>query len=81
MDMSGRVDLALLRAGEFVVKRKLEPRIGFPVWDRGLGDFVRAFVTERLNVPTTPVTLVDVARELGILPRSGRQKRGPDVLS
>ena len=71
-DTRGRADVALVRVSELVVRRHLEPRLGFPVWDRGGKELVERFVTERLGVPSTPLTLVDVARELGILPREVR---------
>jgi hypothetical protein len=69
-DPRGRLDIALVRAGELLVKRAVEPRVNLPLWDGfGIGEFVEALVTERLGVPSTPLTLVDVARELGILRR------------
>ena len=73
-DPRGRLDIALVRAAEFAVKR-LEPRLGLPLslWDgAGVGELVERVVVERLKVPATPVTLVDVARGLGILERRPR---------
>ena len=72
-DPHGRLDIALVRAGELVVRRAIEPRVGVPLWDGwGVGDLVERVVVERLKVPATPLTLVDVARELGILERRPR---------
>lgn len=72
-DPHGRLDIALVRAGELVVKRAIEPRVGVPLWDGwGVGDLFESLVVERLKVPATPVTLVDVARTLGILERRPR---------
>jgi len=68
-DPRGRLDVAMVRAGELLVRRA-ELRVGLPLWDGfGVGDFVEALVTERLRIPSRPLTLVDVARELGILRR------------
>ena len=75
-DSGGRLDVAVVRVGELLFKRAIEPRLPFPMWDRGVGEFVRAFVTERLKVPSTPYTVVDVARGLGILPRQAKQRGG-----
>lgn len=69
----GRLDIALVRAGELVVKRAIEPRVGIPLWDGwGVGDLFESLVVERLKVPATPVTLVDVARIVGVLERRPR---------
>lgn len=69
LDPGGRLDVALVRVGEVICRGAIEPRLGFPIWDRGAGEFWEAFVTERLKVPSKPVTVTDVAREFGILPR------------
>ena len=74
-EMTGRADLALVRAGEYLVKKKLEPRVGLPLWDAGLNELVSRFVNERLKVPSTPVSMVDVARAVGILPPEPRKRR------
>lgn len=70
---SGRLDIGLVRVGELVVKRAIEPRVGIPLWDGwGVGELFESIVVERLKVPATPVTLVDVARMLGVLDRRAR---------
>lgn len=74
-DVGGRLDVALVRAGEFVFKSAVEPRLPFPVWDRGVGEVFQKFVVERLRVPTVPVSAVDVARMVGILPAAPRRLR------
>jgi hypothetical protein len=68
LDPGGRLDVALVRVGEVICRGAIEPRLGFPVWDRGVGEFVAAFVSERLKVPSKVFTVTDLARELGVLP-------------
>lgn len=66
-DPSGRFDVLAYRFAEKFVKQ-LEPRMNnLPVWDKGLGDIVEAGIREIF--PARKFTPVDVARELGILPR------------
>lgn len=72
-DPHGRLDIALVRATELVIRRAVEPRVGIALWDGwGVGDLVERVVVERLKVPATPVTLVDVARVVGVLERRPR---------
>lgn len=67
-DPRGRVDVAVFRLGEQLVKRT----IGAKVWDNGLGEVVEAIVVES-RVPSQVITPVDVARAIGILPPRGRR--------
>jgi hypothetical protein len=75
-DPRGRMDVALVRLGELIVRRGVEPAIGNkPLWDAGLGAVVEQAVADA-GIPSTPFTAVDVCRALGILkpaPKRGRR--------
>lgn len=65
-----RLDRLAVNALEMSIRRKLEPRCAnLPLYDLGLGEVVEQFVAER--IPSTPVTMVDVAISLGILKKPG----------
>lgn len=67
-DPRGRCDIALVRMGELLVRNAVEPACGgVRLWDGGVGELVEAYVVEQLGVPTEPVTLVEIARNVGIL--------------
>lgn len=71
----GRLDVALLRLCEHLIRTHVEPRcFNLPLWDRGLGDVARAAVAE-YKVPTEPVGPVEIARFLGVLPPAPRVRR------
>lgn len=74
----GRLDVLAVRLAEHVTKRHLEPRIGVPLWDNGLGEIVETAVEES-SIPKRPVTAVDLARAAGILKRKGKRVRSHDV--
>lgn len=65
--MSGfRVDALLLDCAGAVCKA-LEPKVNnLPIWDAG-GREVLAAKLKEMGVPETPVTVVQIARSLGIL--------------
>ena len=58
---------SLVRLGELFVKRTIEPACGVKLWDNGLGAVVDGVVAQH-NLPRS-ITMPDVARELGILPK------------
>lgn len=73
VDARGRLDVALVRLAEMLVKRRVEPALGgVSLWDRGLGEIVAAGVHD-LGVPAVQLTPVDMARMVGILPRKARR--------
>jgi len=69
-DPAGRVDVAFLRGAE-ALARKLG---GGRAWDLGLGD-VAEVVVENMGLPREPLTAVDVARRLGLVPDRKPQRR------
>lgn len=71
-DPRGRLDIGLVRVGELVVKRHIEPRLnGVRLWDHGFGEVVEELVAES-GVPSHPVSLVEVLRMAGLLPERRR---------
>lgn len=63
---------SLVRLGELFVKRTIEPACGgVDLWNNGLGAVVDGVVAQQ-NLPRS-ITMPDVARELGILPKGGRR--------
>jgi len=65
------VDRGLLTICELAVKRGLEPACGkVPLWDGGLGEIVEQALYDA-GVPKGGVPVVELARSLGILKRSG----------
>lgn len=68
MNESGvRLDLLLLECVGQVVKVCVEPRCkNIPLWDGGMREVALAKLKE-MGVPDRPVTVVEVARGLGIL--------------
>lgn len=76
VDPAGRVDVALLRLGEQLTRRTLEPACGgAPLWDRGLGDVVEALIEENPSIPSRAFTAVDLARAVGVLPPAKRRAK------
>ncbi len=69
-DPKGRIDVAILRMGQEVAKR-CGPK-GEAVWNGGLGDVVEEIIVNA-GVPSKPFTAVDLAREIGILPKGARR--------
>lgn len=84
-DVRGRVDVALVRAAELVIRKWVEPALGAPVWPH-VGPVVQAAVKE-YGIPSTPVNgiefdTVGLARRIGLLPAAeapvksnGRRRR------
>jgi hypothetical protein len=70
----GRMDVAIVRGAELLFRRHVETAVGLPLWEYGMGDVVERVVVERLKVPSRPITLVDVARALGVLPAARRER-------
>jgi hypothetical protein len=70
-DPRGRFDVMAARAARHITNG-IEQRTGVQVWSNGLGDIVEAFIGEHL--PAHPFTAVEVARNLGILPKQKRLK-------
>lgn len=85
--MSGfRVDALLLDCAGHVCKA-LEPKLNnLPIWDAGAREMLQAKLKE-MGVPETPVTMVQIARKLGILGEDpaevkenpSRKRRAPRV--
>lgn len=72
----GRLDIALMRVGELMVRRGLEPRVGMELWEQaGVGQLCERFIVDVLRVPSKPVDLVDAARVLGWLPPAPKPPR------
>lgn len=65
-DPKGRVDVALLRAGERIAKHVGAEK----VWNSGLGEVVEEMLEN--SGLSKPITATDVARSLGILPQRRR---------
>lgn len=74
--MSGvRLDLLLLDCVGTLVKAKVEPHAkGIPLWDGGVRD-IAAELLKDWGVTSEPVTIVQVARRVGIL-----RPEEPDVI-
>lgn len=75
----GRIDGVLLNVlavhlAERATKRYLEPRVGVPLWDNGLGEIIETAVEES-SIPKRPITAVDLARAAGILKRKPQKKQ------
>jgi len=68
-DPKGRVDALLLRTGEQFAKQVGAEKI----WKNGLGDVVEELLEN--SGLSKPITGLDVAREIGILPRRQRALR------
>ena len=69
VDPKGRVDVALLNAGKHLFKH-----VGAEhVWNGGLGEVVEELLGNAGL--SKPITALDAARELGILPRVKRALR------
>jgi hypothetical protein len=65
------VDRGLLTICELAVKRGLEPACGnVPIWNGGLGEIVEQALYDA-GVPKGGVPVIEIARQLGILKRSG----------
>lgn len=60
-----RVDRLLVNGARHFTSA-LEKQVGVPIWERGLGSIVEAFVDQH-GIPKNPVTPVSLARMLGIL--------------
>ena len=75
--MSGfRVDALLLDCAGAVCKA-IEPKInGLPIWEAGGRDVLAAKLKE-MGVPDKPVSMVDIARGLGILGKDPEVKENP----
>ena len=61
-----RIDLLLLECVGTLVKGCVEPRAGLPLWDGGLRDVAAAKLRE-MGVSSEPMTVVDLARVVGVL--------------
>ena len=70
-DPRGRFDVMAARAARHITSG-IEQRTGVQVWDKGLGDIVEAFIGE--YIPSHPFTAVEVARNIGLLPKQKRLK-------
>ena len=67
-DPAGRFDVMAFRLAEHFTKTVLEPKLNnLPIWKHGVGDVIEEAI--RKNLPARVFTPVDIARELGILPR------------
>ena len=63
---------SLRNLGEMLVRRRVEPALGGrKIWDRGMSDVVDTALAE--SGMRKSFTLVDVARELGLLKRRGER--------
>jgi len=65
-DPRGRMDIATVRLAQATCKT-FGPA-GEAVWDNGLGELVETVVKENLGLPSKPLSTVDIARKLGLLP-------------
>lgn len=70
-DPRGRLDVLVARSARKIIGN-IEQQAGVPIWNKGLGDLVEAFITE-YGVPSKPYTIVDLARMCGLLPKGGRR--------
>lgn len=73
--ISVRVDKLLLGLAEHTVKKGIEPRLGnAPLWEGGLGAVIETALNEG-GVSSQELTMVDLARKVGILKRGPRGVR------
>jgi hypothetical protein len=70
-DPRGRFDVMAARAARVLVN-PIERRTGVELWSRGLGDVVEAFISE--YIPSKAFTAVEVARNIGLLPKAKGRK-------